>query len=194
MNEDGQRFDDLPPVNAYLLTLPESAHYSSVLTSIRQHPDLNVVEEKVRAPEIGIYGLLLPEDTPLKTIDSINELDFVSSLELDRGYIDRRIVFETPEQMQVDPVYVTRSRPDPLSLSIDSDLDIAIVDGGLDTRNPNLNEVKDRYNYVGDPELDWNGHGTAVALIRQKTFPKASFFDMKVSRALLDWDQTTRGR
>lgn len=165
----------------YLLTLPQSAHYPSVLSSIRMYPQLDEVTEVAKAPLLDIYALNLPEDTPFETVQSINDLDFVLSFERSRDVVDLRIAFPTPERVKVTPQYVNRFESKLLAPYEDLEIDIAVVDSGLDTRNPNLNEVKERHNYTTDSTLDWSGHGTVVALIRQYALPSASFYDMKVS-------------
>lgn len=160
----------------YILTLPKSAHPASVFSLIEEFDEINEVDPHFEAPLLNIYALNLPESIGLDTVEHINDLDFVLSLERSRGIAENpRFIYDT-ENLEVQPNFDHES----FIFSEFVQPDIAIIDSGIDQRNNNLNEVKERHNYTVDDKWDATGHGTAIALMYQDSLPNASFYDMKV--------------
>jgi hypothetical protein len=103
-------------------------------------------------------------------------------------FISRANVFLTGMQASIVDVYeIAQSCRSPLCLG--DPVKIAILDTGVDLRDPSIEEymrqkrIVDHKGFAGDPKdvQDNNGHGTHVAKILIKNAPVADFYIAKVS-------------
>jgi hypothetical protein len=115
------------------------------------------------------------DDNQMPIID--HPADFHVDPQFDVREENRRIMEE-----EIDAVTTTVTSPicDNVEIEEFADQTIAVVDTGIDIRNPQITNVTARINFTDDEDYDSIGHGTFMGCILNVQRPNINLVDMKV--------------
>lgn len=152
-----------------------------------------------KAPAFGFVGVEVPRKSSGKLKSKIEELDFIYQFTKERIGNDVKKHREDGKIANIEPRFDLEESLQDMSnqllehIGIDDEIDdvdadeitgeglsVGIIDSGIDTEEPVIENVVDRVNFTSENQLDSTGHGTSVAAITEYVYPDIDIYDFKV--------------
>jgi hypothetical protein len=183
--------------NIRYIILSDIDHYRKVKQDISNE---NATVEWC-APVVSCLGVKIPADHYRQVKETISAIPGVRKLIAKRRAGGQSVAFENTAEMSVAPKFSEQPEINQICQIFESDFGrdteeitklyekkqksasgkLAIIDSGIDSTNPHLNNIEKRINYTSNNELDETGHGTAVALMMNYAHTYKEIYDLKVA-------------